>query len=515
MNHYGIGQIKRDGTIELPGDILSPLSITQQVMVWGVLYNNTDKNADYLCEQYNLVLSPSPCQLWGKTARLVVTTPHDCGVFKTITELLKKHNSSILVSEASRSAFHHDTWTMIISFDGLETIEYDDGKKIFSDILPRIALLEKDLSRLVEDEFFYIEENDEKLSKGFNLYPHHANSYFCNHYQKSNHDQNNKTVYSEMYEFNCGPQNSLKPTGTGGKSFCSLLDTLAIDNVEDKESICYVYAEMDTIDQNLRLALIDSSTAERFYELGVSYTRFNNEPESSLGVTHTLLNAFPENMNIWAISSKMDSYSELREKSRVYFLLFNESTENSRASIQNNLEKIPELCASNLPANVELKNPKIRSLEAILAKNKVISTMENKPKHVFISYSSNDTKDAKNIQNILKNHNIDCFLAKDGLAQGDLFEESIRKKIMQAYELIVICTPNSINSSWVKKELGAAWVLKKRVVPIVNMMQIDDLPEELNKAHAVYLSDAVQEGWKYPEQLLQRIFDNDLLLHDD
>lgn len=504
MNHYGIGKINSKGGIELPIDLLHPLSIMQNVMVWGMLYPPDYSVNPNPYVKHDLILSPIPFELWGKTTRLVFRTPHKSGVFKRITKLLRKHGASILSSEASRSAYRHDTWSMIVNFDGLVIKTYSEGYKLYEEVIPRITSLKKDLRKLEDEGFFYREQNDEKLAPGFDIYPHHANSYFYSTYQHSKDISEFRgkvsSIHYKPFSFTCDAANVLIPSGR--QEFCAALDYL--DNDGECPRPYNLFAEMDTIDKNLRVAILGSKLSSRCFSFGASFSRFTDKPDTSAGVTDSFLNALPDGVNVWALKSKTDSFSPDYEKGRLELVLFDEH-ESVRPRDKDALAiDIVNKANQYLPENITIKEYFAKPIESVFAKSTVTMKADHL-KHVFISYSTADSMQANRIKDELESKGIECFLAEKKIKGGDPFDVTIRQALIESYEVIILCSKTSLQSQWVKKESGAAWVLGKRIIPITHKVDIDALPEDLQKFQTFDYSDVV-DSWEYPEELATRIF---------
>lgn len=115
---------------------------------------------------------------------------------------------------------------------------------------------------------------------------------------------------------------------------------------------------------------------------------------------------------------------------------------------------------------------------------------------VFISYSHLDNERAQRIARKLKARKIKYFLAAKGIQGGDPFKDKIRDALVGSQELWVIVSPGALKSEWVMTEWGAAWALKKHIVPILHQCSPGDLPERLRDHQAVDFADvdkAIQE----------------------
>jgi len=50
-----------------------------------------------------------------------------------------------------------------------------------------------------------------------------------------------------------------------------------------------------------------------------------------------------------------------------------------------------------------------------------------------------------------------------------------------------IHSPSSLKSGWATTEWGAAWVLEKKIIPILHQCSVDELPERLKRLHCIDL----------------------------
>ena len=108
---------------------------------------------------------------------------------------------------------------------------------------------------------------------------------------------------------------------------------------------------------------------------------------------------------------------------------------------------------------------------------------------VFISHSSKDRWIARQMARLIEEQGIQTFLDEKDIQGGDLIFETIRKKIQECDELLVLLNSYSAESDWVKFEIGAAWVLRKRIVPIVDNVSAEQMPVLPEQVQAVDLND--------------------------
>jgi hypothetical protein len=77
-----------------------------------------------------------------------------------------------------------------------------------------------------------------------------------------------------------------------------------------------------------------------------------------------------------------------------------------------------------------------------------------------------------------------------GLDGGDDTPEVIRANLKGCSVVIAVITPNSLASKWVLLELGAAWVLGKKAIPLIAPgASFDDLPGKFKDINALPMGD--------------------------
>jgi hypothetical protein len=119
---------------------------------------------------------------------------------------------------------------------------------------------------------------------------------------------------------------------------------------------------------------------------------------------------------------------------------------------------------------------------------------------VFLSYSTNDKQEANQIYEAIKKAGGRVFLSEKDLNPGEDFAEEIRKAISSSHELWLLVSPNSMKSDWVISEWGAAWVLSKKIVPILHRCNPNDLPDRIRRLHCI-------DFYKYTELVRNRFGD--------
>lgn len=74
----------------------------------------------------------------------------------------------------------------------------------------------------------------------------------------------------------------------------------------------------------------------------------------------------------------------------------------------------------------------------------------------FISYSSRNVLQAETLKHYLQNHNIHVWIAPDGIPQGREYPVVIPTALKLAKVFVLLLTPDSARSPWVRRELAIA-----------------------------------------------------------
>lgn len=124
---------------------------------------------------------------------------------------------------------------------------------------------------------------------------------------------------------------------------------------------------------------------------------------------------------------------------------------------------------------------------------------------VFISHSEKDRWIAKQMANLIeekgKEYGIKTFLYEKHIEGGESISDSIRKNIQECSEFLVLLTRYSIDRPWVLIEIGAAWVLGKRIIAIIDKVTPEEMPDIITPYKAIDLNNFNE----YLEQLFSRV----------
>lgn len=128
-----------------------------------------------------------------------------------------------------------------------------------------------------------------------------------------------------------------------------------------------------------------------------------------------------------------------------------------------------------------------------------------KPYLVFISHSEKDRWIAKLMAALIEEkcqaYSAETFLDEKDIAGGESIPESIRKNIQECSEFLVLLSRYSIDRPWVLIEIGAAWVLGKRIIAITDKVIPEEMPDIITPYKAIDLNSFDE----YLEQLFNRV----------
>jgi hypothetical protein len=127
---------------------------------------------------------------------------------------------------------------------------------------------------------------------------------------------------------------------------------------------------------------------------------------------------------------------------------------------------------------------------------------------IFVSHATADKWIAKRICEAIETTGAATFRDDRDIEGGDSIPDSIRAQLLQATELLVLLTPNSVSRPWVLLEIGAFWGRKgsSRIVPVLYLVDVSNIPEHIASIKAVHLNDLdsfVQELKKRVGKVLQ------------
>ncbi|HLG13078.1 MAG TPA: toll/interleukin-1 receptor domain-containing protein [Blastocatellia bacterium] len=102
----------------------------------------------------------------------------------------------------------------------------------------------------------------------------------------------------------------------------------------------------------------------------------------------------------------------------------------------------------------------------------------------FISYSSKNQDFAERLHSDLRGKHIRVWFAPEDLKIGDRFPDRIEESIRLYDKLLLILSADSIESSWVEREVRAALEKEESKCPVLFPIRLDDAVMDCNNAWA-------------------------------
>jgi len=121
---------------------------------------------------------------------------------------------------------------------------------------------------------------------------------------------------------------------------------------------------------------------------------------------------------------------------------------------------------------------------------------------VFISHSTKDKWAARRISDDLMKLGIQTFLDERDISTGAPIDESIQSHLSDCDDFLILLSPDSVKSDWVLIELGGAIALKKRLVPVLLYVGVNEIPRPITKHLARDIND-IDRYYQEVSQLLE------------
>jgi len=99
---------------------------------------------------------------------------------------------------------------------------------------------------------------------------------------------------------------------------------------------------------------------------------------------------------------------------------------------------------------------------------------------VFVSYSRRDSDFVGRLADGVSGRGKEVWLDVEGIADGEVFPEAIKRAIEQSDACLFVITPESVHSAYCENEVEYARDMSKRIVPVLRETVPDsELPAEI------------------------------------
>jgi hypothetical protein len=126
----------------------------------------------------------------------------------------------------------------------------------------------------------------------------------------------------------------------------------------------------------------------------------------------------------------------------------------------------------------------------VLGATSVVSGERARVADVFISYSRRDSAYVERLQTALEARGKDVWLDTEGIADGEVFPEVIKRAIEQSDAFLFVITPSSVHSTYCENEVEHAREVQKRIMPVLREPVADsELPAEIRDRNWIPFTD--------------------------
>ena len=124
--------------------------------------------------------------------------------------------------------------------------------------------------------------------------------------------------------------------------------------------------------------------------------------------------------------------------------------------------------------------------------------MVSLPNEVFLSHSNLDGSFVSAIVDVLRHHGIPVWYSKTNLVGAQQWHDKIGAALKRCDWLVVVLSPNSVNSAWVKREVVYSLNdhrYDEKIIPLLHQpCDYDQLSWTLPSIHMVDFTGSFEDG---------------------
>lgn len=329
MNHGNVGYLGSDYDLELPRDVLRPISAANGSELVGVFYppNKNHPPADgAMAVPYDLMLTPIPYVCWPRVARFTIRVKHKPGCYLRLSDIIDQRGGSIMHAEASRSAHRYDTWNLTLAFPDVDLVEsaFDPENGWYKGTLMATEQLADAIANECEDIIF-ADATEAARKQGITYFVDTPLTYF---YRR--HDAlvkaNKESSESKLIRLVAVNGNKFISPDRSLQQVLRLVERECAEAGQPNVQLtpAHVFAEMDTKDVNLRCALIPVTTeSKRFFCIQANWVvvAAQHAIDNSKGIMRDVIRRFQPDWNIWKIGVKTLAHHQGYEEGRLNFIV--------------------------------------------------------------------------------------------------------------------------------------------------------------------------------------------------
>jgi hypothetical protein len=368
---------------------------------------------------------------------------------------------------------------------------FDSKKSIYRLTEQRLHRLAAGILRKFRDSIF-TDPHDPSLSRGVVKHPIRTLPYFHNEWiqRTKGHRRSVPEWLRDPFTLSTDPGGIVR-----GPTLSAIRDYLNKQEAAQTLPTC-VFAEVDTFDKNLRVAVIPKHRLHTFFVADIRYYR-RAVRDSSCGILSRVLGFIPKHYNMWRIYNNTLRNDPGGEEGRFRIVVqdlapLKETPSAVRGRAESLLAPLFSDQTESTVDHVEFRRPDgpvVRSLDPDVVLQEVNRGNVEPGRYeydVFISHHVDDFAFAESVDKALRTEGLHPFLAPRAIETGDQWAGIVKEGLLQSRELCLIWGKETERRQWVTTEWGVAWALDKRIVPIlIDGMGVDALPDRVKMAQAV------------------------------
>jgi TIR domain len=478
MNHGRLGYITRN-KLRLPPHTLDQFGLREGNILFGIYYPRdfSDPNYGDGTVDDDFMLSPLFPPLWGRAGCFIIKLKHKPGSLAKIARFLADRNLSIYCSECTRSAYRYASWNLHVVATGLpEILDYLPQKGGYPKVIEHLEKVRDELAAICRDELF-VDFRGVEQEPSVKLLHLSALAYFANYLISSK----DKGLLFQPFSLKVGREGFLDDHK---KEFARVLNEIWEQRKRDLNGKVF-FAEADRRNYNMRLAVFPSDRSKNLFIATANYT--SRGPWNTFrGLIARVAEALPRTCNIWKCSNEKLDVDAGLEKGRLRMVIENKDLGIPAKEMLKAIRDAFVRTNEQLAINTGVDSPRIQKASITYCKQRIDDDLArekaDKPL-VFISYPSAEREKAIELCRALERKGVQGWVDDKEIGGGKWLAE-VKRALNLASELILIWTPECMNSEWVRLEWNAAIVADINITIFLVDGKATSLPQTLKDFQA-------------------------------
>lgn len=303
-------------SFNLSKNLLEPISIYEGSEIYGLYYPSVKSPVEADPQiKHDFMLTPIPPRLWPYLGKLNIILKHDSTALFQIAELLAKRNINIITTECTRSGHRYMSWSLTVAFEEFIRDEFHISNRQFEGNRAELETQKEALANQINQE---ISRLIMQINGMF------ADSIVATSKECCFSEELVTGIWIKAlsYFHTVVLADDRGPIGVPFTAICEGNKILLSEEGKEKlrmaqlenELPAYGFAEMNTQDTNLRIAVLPNDLLKDFYKIDIQYERNSQKKGTSKGVVSCVTEEISKFSNIWKISVATSKNKEQLEK---------------------------------------------------------------------------------------------------------------------------------------------------------------------------------------------------------